>query len=277
MFFHNYIISLCEVIVVLSCQIDLPSLISIIVGVDSLCGDDSKESKESSQPPFDYSNCVELVSTPFLPSFILIDLPSLKLFQGNGNNFTRFGHLRVINVPIHHVIALQLQSTAFSDVIDLGVEESPLFDDWLYSHTAIVPFSNEYEFLHLETTVQNIILQENIMNNPSITHFDVSQFTSLEILHIKSYSFCYVTSVIIESLPTLHCVIIEDWCFTGKQDHSSCFIQLCPQLQEIDIGVHSMNSFTLFSLMNLDSLQVLHIEKDCFCECKSFSLQSRIY
>lgn len=254
--------------------IDLPSLTSIVVGVDSICGDDCKESKESNHPPFNYSNCVELLSKHFPPSFIHIDLPSLKVLQGNGNNFTRFGHLRVVNVPLHHVISLQLQTTAFSDVIDLGVEESPVFYDWLYYHTAIVPFIDEQEFMNLESTVKSIILQENIMNDPSITHFDASRFTSLELLHIKSYSFCYVTSIVIGNLPCLQCLIIEDWCFTGKDEHSSCFIQLCPQLREIDIGVHSMNSYSLFNLMNLDNLQILHIERDCCNECQSFSLKS---
>lgn len=200
----------------------------------------------------------------------------MKLIQGAGGNFLRFGHLRVVNVPIRHVVCIQLQSTAFSDVIDSTVEESALLKDWVDNHISAVPYVSERAFYKLEPTVKIIIIDSNCMNSKNITRLSFEKFSNLELIRIKSFSFSYTSTLLIDSLQKLKCVIIEDWCFKSNLESSSCFLINCPSLQEIDIGNHSMEDYSMFTLNNLPSLRVLHIEGYCFRKCPAFILDSII-
>lgn len=178
------------------------------------------------------------------------------------------------NVPIRHVVCIQLQSTAFSDVIDSTVEESALLEDWVDNHISVVPYVSERAFYQLESTVKIIIIESNCMNSKNITRLTFEKFTDLELIRIKSFSFSYTSTLLIDSLQKLKCVIIEDWCFKSNLSSSSCFFINCPSLQEINIGDHSMEDYSMFTLNNLGSLRVLHIEGNCFKKCPALILDS---
>lgn len=206
----------------------------------------------------------------------LPDLPLLKLIQGNGNNFLRFGHAHVRNIPLQHAVTLQLRSSAFSDVVDLNIEDSPLLDDWMKNHMAAAPFISESLYTTLDASVEIIILEENCMNDPTITQFSLNQFPLLQLVHIKSLSFAYVSTVIIDSLFDLRCVIIDDWCFTARSNTASCFIQNCKSLQEVYIGNHSMEDYSMLHIRETEALRIIHIDSHCFKKCTELELSGTL-
>ena len=89
----------------------------------------------------------------------------------------------------------------------------------------------------------------------------------LKSITIGNHCFKHVCEFVIDGLDSLESVIIGYDCFkTGGTEHIEglCRITNCPNLRQLEIGDHSFCTFQSFEISNVDSLQSIEFDRNCF-------------
>ena len=79
----------------------------------------------------------------------------------------------------------------------------------------------------------------------------LKDYPSLESIHIGSYSFPHILSVVVSHLPKLMQFVVEDHCFLHTATvvpENGCCVEDCPLLKSVSIGAASFFYYSLLAL-----------------------------
>ena len=105
---------------------------------------------------------------------------------------------------------------------------------------------------------------------------DLSEFKRLKRIKIGNECFQHVREFVIDGLESLERVKIGNWCFRiggNERDDGICRITNCPNLRQLEIGDVSFEDFKSFELSNVNSLQSIKFDNQCFRYAEDFSLK----
>ena len=105
---------------------------------------------------------------------------------------------------------------------------------------------------------------------------DLSVFKKLKQVEIGNECFEHVREFVIDGLESLESVKIGEWCFRiggNERDDGVCRIANCPNLHQLNLGYDSFSDFQSFEISNVNSLQSIKFDEDCFKYAEDFSLK----
>ena len=117
----------------------------------------------------------------------------------------------------------------------------------------------------LNTTVTEITIPSNSMNDASLTVLDLSRFRRLKRLVIGDECFMYVNEVKMVGLKALESVVIGKNSFTKQKNGSDkdpnrhFYLKNCPKLKLLKMGRYSFSDYTVFEIENVDALEVIEM------------------
>ena len=94
-----------------------------------------------------------------------------------------------------------------------------------------------------------------------------NSFNQLKSITIGNYCFKNVREFVLDGLESLESVIIGEKCFRISDDERNdgvCQITNCPNLRQLEIGDWSFVDFQSFELSNLNSIQSIKLDWNCF-------------
>lgn len=118
----------------------------------------------------------------------------------------------------------------------------------------------------IDSSVEDIDLDNGICNNPNLPPFNFGRFINLQTIRIGDDSFENMKEFRIQGLPNLKSLIVGENSFTaekkrhGNDPTRSFHILDCPLLRSINIGKYSFCDYSGdFELKNLPALEELKI------------------
>ena len=117
----------------------------------------------------------------------------------------------------------------------------------------------------LNTTVTEITIPSNSMNDASLTVLDLSRLRGLQKLVIGDECFMYVNETRLTGLRYLESVEIGMNSFTqhknnaGKDPDRHFYVKDCPKLKSLKIGRYSFSDYTVIEIENVDALEVIEM------------------
>ena len=128
-----------------------------------------------------------------------------------------------------------------------------------------VTVTNWNQLNTLNTTVTELTVPSNSLNDGSLTVLDLSRFKRLRKLVIGDECFMNVDEVKLIGLNTLKSVEIGMNSFT-KEKYSSrydpnrhFYLKNCPKLKSLKMGRFSFNDYTVIEIENVDALEVIEM------------------
>ena len=128
-----------------------------------------------------------------------------------------------------------------------------------------VTVTNWNQLNTLNTTVTELTVPSNSLNDGSLTVLDLSRFKRLRKLVIGDECFMNVDEVKLIGLNTLKSVEIGMNSFTKyKNDHGNdpnrhFYLKNCPKLKSLKVGRYSFNDYTVIEIENVDALEVIEM------------------
>ena len=117
----------------------------------------------------------------------------------------------------------------------------------------------------LNTTVTEITIPSNSMNDASLTVLDLSRLRGLQKLVIGDECFMYVNETRLTGLRYLESVVIGMSSFTKKKNNAGkdpdrhFYLKNCPKLKSLKIGRYSFSDYTVIEIENVDALEVIEM------------------
>ena len=126
-----------------------------------------------------------------------------------------------------------------------------------------VTVTNWNQLNTLNTTVTEITVPSNSMNDASLTVLDLSRFRRLQKLVIGDECFMYVNEVKMVGLIVLDSVEIGKNSFTKYKStyhitpdpNRHFYLKNCPKLKSLKIGRYSFSDYTVCEIENVDALE----------------------
>ena len=121
------------------------------------------------------------------------------------------------------------------------------------------------DLLSLDSSVNEIIFNSGIINDPSFTALDLSRFENVTSVVIGDESFMYVNETSIVGLSELESVEIGSNSFTKTMNSASndpnrrLYVRDCPSLKSLKIGYSSFADYGVIEIENVDALEVIEI------------------
>ena len=142
----------------------------------------------------------------------------------------------------------------------------------LANHPCIIPkpplavtVTNWNQLNTLNTTVTEITIPSNSMNDASLTVLDLSRLRGLQKLVIGDECFMNVNETRLTGLYYLESVEIGVNSFTqhknnaGKDPDRHFYVKDCPKLKSLKIGRYSFSDYTVIEIENVDALEVIEM------------------
>ena len=142
----------------------------------------------------------------------------------------------------------------------------------LANHPCVIPKSplavtvtNWNQLNTLNTTVTEITVPSNCLNDASLTVLDLSRFRRLKKLVIGDECFMYVDELKLIGLSELESVEIGENSFTKEKDsfdndpNRHFYVKNCPKLRSLKMGRYSFSDYTMIEIENVDALEVIEI------------------
>ena len=138
--------------------------------------------------------------------------------------------------------------------------------------------------MSIDSSVEVLIVDNNVCNDKCLTEFDLSSFKSLKVFEVGDYSFAFVNEVKMIGLNQLERVVIGENCFTKKKN--SCgndpdrhfYLKNCQRLRELKIGRYSFSDYSVCEIESVPSLEVIGMgelnERSCNFSFASLELKS---
>ena len=126
-----------------------------------------------------------------------------------------------------------------------------------------VTVTNWNQLNTLNTTVTEITVPSNSLNDASLTVLDLSRFRRLKKLVIGDGCFMNVDQLNLIGLSKLRSVVIGENSFTkkkngfGKESNRRFYVKNCPSLTELRVGRYSFSDYTMIDIENVDGLEVI--------------------
>ena len=117
----------------------------------------------------------------------------------------------------------------------------------------------------LNTTVTEITVANNSLNDASLSVMDLSRFRRLKKLVIGDECFENVKEVKLIGLSELRSVEIGMNCFTkeknsyGNDPNRHFYLKNCPKLKSLKMGRYSFSDYTVIEIENVDALEVIEM------------------
>ena len=117
----------------------------------------------------------------------------------------------------------------------------------------------------LNTTVTEITIPSNSMNDASLTVLDLTRFRRLKRLVIGDECFMYVNEVKMVGLKALESVVIGKNSFTKNKNgygyipNRHFYLKNCPKLKLLKMGRYSFSDYTVIEIENVDALEVIEM------------------
>ena len=126
--------------------------------------------------------------------------------------------------------------------------------------------------------IEEFVIDDEKFNDEQIIslHFSHPLLFRLKWIEIGNHCFQHVREFVVDGLVRLESVRIGEGCFKmgyEKRDDGICRITNCPNLRQLEIGYCSFASFQSFELSNVNSLQSIQFDFDCFRYAEEFSLK----
>ena len=118
------------------------------------------------------------------------------------------------------------------------------------------------ELTALDSSVREIVIDNNVLTDPSFTELDMSRFVNLSGFEVGNYCFCNVDKVKLIGLNQLERVVIGKECFrkaTRVLIHRHFHVKNCERLRELKIGYGSFNDYSVCEIENVPSLEVIEM------------------
>ena len=115
---------------------------------------------------------------------------------------------------------------------------------------------SDEEWSSVDANVDQIIVDNGVMNDPSFTVLDLSRFSKLKQLEIGSDCFMHVTTVKLIGLSELERVRIGENSFTkyknsiGKGSNHQFYLKDCPKLYSLRVGAFSFSDYSVCEIEN---------------------------
>ena len=142
----------------------------------------------------------------------------------------------------------------------------------LANHPCVIPklplavtVTNWNQLNTLNTTVTELTVPSNSLNDASLTVLDLSRFKRLKRLVIGDECFMYVNEVKMVGLHCLESVVIGMKCFTkeknsaGYDPNRHFYLKDCSKLKSLKMGRFSFSDYTVCEIENVDALEVIEI------------------
>ena len=161
----------------------------------------------------------------------------------------------------------------------------------LANHSCVIPkpplavtVTNWNQLNTLNTTVTELTIPSNSMNDASLTVLDLSRFRRLKRLVIGDECFMNVNEVKMVGLKALESVEIGMNSFTkykneyGQDPNRHFYLKNCPKLKLLKMGRYSFSDYTVCEIENVDALEVIEMgdlnEHSYNFVCASLELKS---
>ena len=144
----------------------------------------------------------------------------------------------------------------------------------LANHPCIIPkpplavtVTNWNQLNTLNTTVTEITIPSNNLNDASLTVLDLSRFRRLKKLVVGDECFMNVDEVKMAGLKALESVEIGMNSFTQYKNtyyitadsNRHFYLKECPSLKSLEMGRYSFSDYTVCEIENVDALEVIEI------------------
>ena len=142
----------------------------------------------------------------------------------------------------------------------------------LANHPCIIPkpplavtVTNWNQLNTLNTTVTEITIPSNNLNDASLTVLDLSRFRRLKKLVVGDECFMNVDETRLTGLYSLESVEIGMNSFTqhknswGNDPNRHFYLKNCPKLKSLKVGRYSFSDYTVCEIENVDGLEVIEI------------------
>ena len=129
----------------------------------------------------------------------------------------------------------------------------------------VVTVTNWNQLNTLNTTVTELTVPSNSMNDASLTVLDLSRFRRLKRIVIGYECFEYVNELKMVGLKALESVEIGKNSFTknrnyyGNNSNRRFYVRSCPKLKSLKVGRYSFSDYTVCEIENVDALEVIVI------------------
>ena len=147
-----------------------------------------------------------------------------------------------------------------------------------------VTVTNWNQLNTLNTTVTEITIPSNNLNDASLTVLDLSRFRRLKKLVIGDECFMYVNETRLTGLYSLESVEIGMNSFTqhrnsdGDDPNRHFYLKNCPKLKSLKMGRFSFSDYTVIEIENVDALESIEMGDRVFVyaslELKSILIHS---
>ena len=120
------------------------------------------------------------------------------------------------------------------------------------------------ELTALDCSVREIVIDNNVLTDPSFTELDMSRFVNLSGFEVGNYCFCNVDKLKLIGLNQLERVVIGKECFrkaTRVLIYRHFHLKNCERLRELKIGYGSFNDYSVCEIENVPSLEVIKMGK----------------
>ena len=128
-----------------------------------------------------------------------------------------------------------------------------------------VTVTNWNQLNTLNTTVTELTVASNSLNDASLTMLDLSRFRRLKRIVIGYECFMYVNELKMVGLKALESVEIGKNSFTknknyyGNNSNRRFYVRNCPKLKSLKIGRYSFSDYSVIEIENMDSLEVIEM------------------
>ena len=142
----------------------------------------------------------------------------------------------------------------------------------LANHPCIIPkpplavtVTNWNQLNTLNTTVTEITIPSNNLNDASLTVLDLSRFRRLKKLVIGNECFMHVNETRLTGLYYLESVEIGKNSFTqhknsfGDNPNRHFYLKDCPKLKSLKMGRYSFSDYTVCEIENVDALEEIEM------------------
>ena len=130
-----------------------------------------------------------------------------------------------------------------------------------------VTVTNWNQLNTLNTTVTELTVPSNSLNDASLTVLDLSRFRRLKKLVIGDECFMHVNETRLTGLYYLESVEIGMNCFTKYKNtyhiaadpNRHFYLKNCPKLKSLKMGRYSFSDYTVCEIENVDALEVIEM------------------
>ena len=121
------------------------------------------------------------------------------------------------------------------------------------------------EFMSIDSSVEVLIVDNNVCNDKCLTELDLSSFSSMKVFEVGDYSFSFVNEVKLIGLNQLERVEIGRNSFTKKKNNYGndpnrhFYLKNCKRVRELKIGRCSFSDYSVCEIENVPSLEVIEM------------------